>query len=387
MRPLLPLAGLVVSLASTAVAQQDAATLRADTLRGSITPERAWWDVAFYDLQVADPVRPTAPSAGSTASPTGCCSRAREMQIDLQEPLAGRQHGAGRAARSHTGATATRSSSSWRAPQARGSTGTLTRLLPRPSAGGAKRPPWDGGFIWTQRTAWARPWIATACQGTGASIWWPNKDTQADEPDSQRVAITVPDPIINVSNGRLRATTPNGDGTTTYEWFVTAADQQLRHRGQRRPATPTSSDTYDGEERPAHPRLLAARLPPRRRAAAVRPGQADARPASSSWFGPYPWYEDGYKLVETPHLGMEHQSARRLRQPLPQRLPRPRPLRHRAGAGLGLHHRARERPRVVGQQPHHRRPGRHVGARELRELRRGAVHRVPARRRRPGRST
>ncbi len=83
----------------------------------------------------------------------------------------------------------------------------------------ARRAPWDGGFQW-KRDSVGNTWVATANQGAGASIWWPNKDTQADEPDSQRIAITVPDPMVDVSNGRLRKTTHNPDGTTTFEWFV-----------------------------------------------------------------------------------------------------------------------------------------------------------------------
>jgi hypothetical protein len=79
---------------------------------------------------------------------------------------------------------------------------------------------WDGGFVWAKDSL-TRDWVVTANEGLGASVWWPNKDYLADEPDSQRVAITVPDSILDVSNGRLRSTTPNSDGTTTYEWFVT----------------------------------------------------------------------------------------------------------------------------------------------------------------------
>ena len=83
----------------------------------------------------------------------------------------------------------------------------------------AKNPPWQGGFSWAKDSL-GRPWVVTTDQGMGASVWWPNKDTQADEPDCQRVALTVPDPLINVSNGRLRSTKKNANGTTTYEWFV-----------------------------------------------------------------------------------------------------------------------------------------------------------------------
>jgi aminopeptidase N len=91
--------------------------------------------------------------------------------------------------------------------------------------GGAPRlavnPPWDGGYQWVEDGA-GEPWIATSNQGLGASIWWPNKDLQSEEPDSQRTAITVPDPMIAVSNGRLENKRSNRNGTTTYTWFVSS---------------------------------------------------------------------------------------------------------------------------------------------------------------------
>src|SRR4029079_16868765 len=83
----------------------------------------------------------------------------------------------------------------------------------------AKNPPWQGGFSWTKDSL-GRPWVVTTDQGMGASVWWPNKDTQADEPDRQRVALTLPAPRSDVSNGRLRSTKKNSNGMTTYEWFV-----------------------------------------------------------------------------------------------------------------------------------------------------------------------
>ena len=104
--------------------------------------------------------------------------------------------------------------------QAKGATRTVTVYYHgRPTV--AVKPPWDGGLIWA-RDPDGRPWISTACQGLGASVWWPTKDTQADEPDSQRVAITVPDSLQVVANGRLRGMTKLADGWTTCEWFVTS---------------------------------------------------------------------------------------------------------------------------------------------------------------------
>jgi aminopeptidase N len=170
----------------------------------------------------------------------------------------------------------------------------------------AKHAPWDGGFVWTTDSLGA-PWVATAVQGFGASAWWPTKDTQSDEPDSQRVAITVPSEIMDVSNGRLRSTRVNGDGTTTYEWAVR---NPVNNYGIAVNAAKYAhfADTLKGERGP----LTLDFYPLAIHADTARVQFAQAKPMLSCfehWFGPFPWYEDGYKLVETPHLGMEHQSA------------------------------------------------------------------------------
>jgi aminopeptidase N len=142
----------------------------------------------------------------------------------------------------------------------------------------------------------------------GASVWWPNKDTQADEPDSQRVALTVPDPLINVSNGRLRSVTHHADHTTTWEWF--AANPINNYAIAVATGAYTHfSDTLIGEKGKLsvdyYP--LAIHLD-----AARRQWPQNAIPmlkCFEHWFGPYPWYEDGYKLIEVPNSGMEHQTA------------------------------------------------------------------------------
>jgi aminopeptidase N len=170
----------------------------------------------------------------------------------------------------------------------------------------ATKPPWDGGLIWAHDPD-GRIWISTACQGLGASVWWPTKDTQADEPDSQRVAITAPDSLEVVSNGRLRGMTKEPDGWATWEWFVTSPINNYdvaAYVGRYARFT----DTYAGEGglltlefRPLEGHLEAARQQWQQ----VKP----MLKCFEGWFGPYPWYRDGYQLIEAPHLGMEHQSA------------------------------------------------------------------------------
>ena len=303
MTKLLVLACAITAPIGLAAAQARPAFTHADTLRGSITPQRAWWDVAFYDLHVR--VNPADSSiSGYNRITYRVVGPAREMQIDLMTPLqvdsmvqAGQQ------------LTYRRDGNAFfvtlTASQPMSSEQTIAVFYhgtPRV----AKRAPWDGGFVWA-RDRLGQSWIATACQGLGASVWWPNKDTQADEPDSQRVAITVPDSLINVSNGRLRSVTHHDDATTTYEWFVTnpinnydVAVNVARYAHL--------SDIYHGEEG-----ALTLDFWP----LAYTAEQAKTQFVQASsmlscfehWFGPYPWYGDGYKLVETPHLGMEHQSG------------------------------------------------------------------------------
>jgi len=275
----------------------------ADTLRGSNTRERAWWDAAFYDLDVK--VNPADSSiVGYNTITYRVLKPAREMQIDLQLPLVVDsivQDGMELSAR-------------------RDGNAFFVRLIASQPIGAKKQisvyyhgkpvvavhPPWDGGFIWA-RDSLSRLWVATANEGLGASVWWPNKDIYSDEPDSQRIAITIPDSLIDVSNGRLRRTTPNADGTTTYEWFVSNPINNYDvavNAGHYAHFT----DVYDGERG----KLTLDFWPLDYHLDTAKTQFQQVKPmlqCFESWFGPYPWYEDGYKLVEAPHLGMEHQSA------------------------------------------------------------------------------
>jgi aminopeptidase N len=276
----------------------------AGTLRGSIGPGRVWWDATFYDLHVS--VSPSDSSIrGWNAITYRVTGPASEMQIDLQAPLVADsivQDGRRLEHRRDGNALFV----TLAAPQPVGESRTITvHYHGRPRV--ATHAPWDGGFVWTADSL-GHPWVATAVQGLGASAWWPTKDIQADEPDSQRVAITVPDPMVDVSNGRLRGTTRNGDGTTTYEWFVTEPinNYDVAVNAGRYEHL---AETYAGEAG----KLTLDYWPLAIHVDAARRQWVPQVPAMLAcfehWFGPYPWYADGYKLVEAPHLGMEHQSA------------------------------------------------------------------------------
>jgi aminopeptidase N len=303
LRALRPLAIALLFAAPPPAAAQEHVYTHADTLRGSITPERAWWDVTFYDLHVRlDPADSTVRGwNGITYRVTG---PARAMQIDLQSPLVMDsvvQDGKRLAFRRDGNAFFVTVAGK----QPKGVARTITAYYHgRPTI--ATRPPWDGGLIWAHDSA-GTIWISTACQGLGASVWWPNKDNQADEPDSQRVAITAPDSLEVIANGRLRSVAHDADGWATWEWFV--ADPINNYD-----VTPyvghyaEFTDTYAGEGG-----LLTLDFRPLASHLEVAEDQwRQVRPmlkCFEHWFGPYPWYRDGYRLIEAPHLGMEHQSA------------------------------------------------------------------------------
>jgi len=171
----------------------------------------------------------------------------------------------------------------------------------------AKNAPWDGGFIFKKDAA-GNPFVSVACQGLGASVWWPNKDHQSDEVDSMLISISVPKTLQEISNGRLRNTVDQPDGYKQYNWFVSNPINNYDvtfYIGKYA----HWQDSYAGENGNLSIDYWALQVD----SAKARPHwDADVKPMLKCfeyWFGPYPWYKDGYKLVQAPHLGMEHQSA------------------------------------------------------------------------------
>ena len=294
---------LTAALAPAALSAQAGRPTRADTIRGSITPERAWWDVVHYDLALrVNPADSTV--VGANTIHYRVVGPPRDLQIDLMTPLqvdSVVQDGRRLELRRDGDAFFVRPPGT----PASGSRQTLTvHYRGRPRV--AVNPPWDGGLVW-RRDEERKPWVGTADQGLGASVFWPNKDHQADEPDSMRIRLTVPPSMVGVSNGRLRAQRTNPDGSTTTEWAVVSpinnygmaiyagnyVSFEERFQGE--------SGTLDIQHWVLAPHLEQAK----RQFTQVQPMLR----CFESWFGPYPFYADGFKLVESPYLGMEHQSA------------------------------------------------------------------------------
>lgn len=276
---------------------------RADTLRGSITPERAWWDVVFYDLYVV-PNPNDSTLRGVNTITYKVTKPGLVMQIDLQEPLE-----IDRVLQDGKSLPFTRDGNVFfiglESIQMPGMTKEI-RIEYSGMPVVARRAPWEGGLVWA-RDNQQRPWIATACQGIGASVWWPLKDHQSDEPDSMRISLRVPDGLIGVSNGRLRDRRPQSDGTEIFEWFVAnpinsyGVTMNVAHYAQ-------FTDSYDGEEGKLDLDYWVLDYNLERAKThfdVVKPMMK----AFEHWFGPYPFYEDSFKLIETPFVGMEHQSG------------------------------------------------------------------------------
>lgn len=172
----------------------------------------------------------------------------------------------------------------------------------------AKNAPWDGGFVFTKDKQ-GKPWIGVACQGTGASLWYPVKDSQSDEPDfGATIKVAVPNGLMNVSNGRFMGSVPlfeNGikNGYTRWDWEV------------KNPINTYSITVNIGDYVNIHENYKGLDLDYyvlRENETAARMHFEEVKPMMDcfqSKFGPYPFSDDGYKLVETPYLGMEHQSA------------------------------------------------------------------------------
>lgn len=172
----------------------------------------------------------------------------------------------------------------------------------------ARKAPWDGGFVW-KKDANGSDWIGVACEGDGASMWWPNKDHLSDEPNSMTVICTVPANLMCVVNGNLTNTETNENKTKTYTWDVTYPINNYNVSLNIADYV-HFSDVYtskvDGEKLPLDYYVLRENEKKARRQFAQVPGVLEA---FEHYFGKYPFWNDGYALVETPYLGMEHQSG------------------------------------------------------------------------------
>ena len=294
----------------------------ADTLRGSVGPGRDWWKALKYDLHVKFSIQDSTIS-GFNVIYYKVLKNAHTMQIDLQEPLTidsiflvayiplkfdiGDPEHINSPKQRITSITRDGNAYFIEFPfqfQMNSTHNLIIYYHGKPHV--AIRPPWDGGLIW-KKDQNGNPWVSIACQGTGASIWYPCKDHQSDKPDSASLHITAPSDLVSVSNGRLRNIRDNKNGTTTYTWAVVNPINNyclIPYIGKY----VNFSEVYPGEKGNLDMNywVLDYNL---EKAKVQFKDAPKMMKAFEYWFGPYPFYEDGYKLVDAPHLGMEHQSA------------------------------------------------------------------------------
>lgn len=274
-----------------------------DSLRGSITKERAWWDVKYYHLDIkVNPADSTI--SGSNTIRYKVLNSYNRMQIDLQKPMEISKVTQGGKELKYT-----RDGNAFfvqlEEPQ---NVGEVKEVIVsydgKPKI--AVNPPWDGGITWSKDKN-GKFFIASTCQGLGAGVWWPNKDHMYDEVDEMLISVNVPKDLTDVSNGRLQSVTDLKDGTRTFNWYVS---NPINNYGVNINIGDyvNFSEVFKGEKGnlDCNYYVLRDNLQKAKKQFKDVPRMLKA---FEHWFGPYPFYEDSYKLVEAPYLGMEHQSC------------------------------------------------------------------------------
>ena len=277
---------------------------RQDSLRGSITPERVWWDLNYYHLDIS--VHPETKSIeGKNTIQYTILEPYQTLQIDLQPPMKltkAVQDGEELVVVSEGNAHFI----SLKKPQTAIGSQEEIEVFYEGKPRVAVRAPWDGGISW-KKDSNGNDFIASSCQGLGASVWWPNKDHMYDEVDSMKISVNVPKYLMDVSNGRLESIEEQDDDTTTYNWVVT---NPINNYGVNINIGDYVhfSEIYEGEKGPLDMDYYVLRdhLEKAKKQFKDAPKMMKA---FEHWFGPYPFYEDSFKLVEVPYLGMEHQSS------------------------------------------------------------------------------
>lgn len=276
---------------------------RQDSLRGSITKERAWWDVKYYHLDIkVNPLDSTI--TGSNTIKYQVLQEYNRMQIDLQKPM-----DIYKVIQDGKTLKFTREGNAFFIELLAEQTASKTKELTIFYGGKPKvavNPPWDGGITW-KKDSNGKLFIASSCQGLGASVWWPNKDHMYDEVENMLISVNVPGNLTDVSNGRLQSVKKLKDGTKTYNWYVS---NPINNYGININIGDyvSFSEKYQGEKG----NLDCTYYVLKDNLAKAKEQFKDVPrmlKAFEHWFGPYPFYEDSFKLVEAPYLGMEHQSS------------------------------------------------------------------------------
>lgn len=279
----------------------------ADSLRGTYGNTRNWWDLKHYDLSVTfDPERKEIHGKNLLTFTVSGNKTGEVLQVDLQDPMVldsvylnGQFVDPSKIKKDGAAYLIRFESPNEQENQ------LLAVFHGTPRA--AKRAPWDGGLVWSKDHN-GKPWISVACQGLGASVWFPCKDSQYDEPDTGvTMHYTCPSDLVCISNGLFVDKKNNNLGQATYTWKVT------------NPINNYCMIPYIGDYINMHEHFQGEKGNLEIDYWVLRENEEKAKKqfrdvpktleALEYWFGPYPFYEDSYKLVDAPYLGMEHQSA------------------------------------------------------------------------------
>ena len=301
---LIPILLLSVSINGQSLKSDSETFTRQDSLRGSITAERVWWDLNYYHLDIS--VNPETKSIeGKNTIRYTILEPYQTLQIDLQPPMKltkAVQDGEELVVVTEGNAHFI----SLKKPQTAIGSQEEIEVFYEGKPRVAVRAPWDGGISW-KKDSNGNDFIASSCQGLGASVWWPNKDHMYDEVDNMKISVNVPKQLMNISNGRLESVEEKDDDTTTYNWVVT---NPINNYGVNINIGDYVhfSEIYEGEKGPLDMDYYVLRdhLEKAKKQFKDAPKMMKA---FEHWFGPYPFYEDSFKLVEVPYLGMEHQSS------------------------------------------------------------------------------
>jgi aminopeptidase N len=275
---------------------------------GPIMPEQAAYDVTYYDLSVS--VNPADSSiSGSVLLNADIVLPMEYLVVDLDTLLdistvTQIQANSERIIRSFNRDTGKVWIPLNRTYQPGETISMLISYSGRPRV--APAPPWQGGFTW-KTTQDGFPWIATSCQGEGSDIWWPSKDHVSDEPDSMHIRVRVPDPLICASNGKLISVENHPDNSTTFHWFVSTTINIYNVALNIAPYKLIENDyqSVAGEIIPVKFWVLPEDY---EKGKAFMPEIIEHLAFFEKVLGPYPFRADKYGVVQTPHLGMEHQT-------------------------------------------------------------------------------
>lgn len=276
---------------------------RADTLRGSLSEIRSCFDVTFYHLDIKLDIENQSLS-GSNEIRFTATSTFDSLQIDLFENMEVDSIAfEGKALeynREFTAVYVKMGRTIMKSEQA------YFEVFYHGSPIIAKNAPWDGGFVW-KKDFQGNPWVGVACEGDGASLWWPNKDHLSDEPDSMRISLTVPDSLMGVCNGDLISVDTLG-ADLKYNWLVMYPINS--YNVTINVADYVHFDDVHINENGDSLRLDYYVLPDNLEKAKAQFKQVnETLKCFETAFGSYPFFKDGYALVETAYLGMEHQGA------------------------------------------------------------------------------